>query len=92
MVEGVILFQMLDFKLVLVEFQQVSIELFLQPDPRSFLMAAWLSSILSILPKSGVISVFHKQALLQIIDKDVKCDWTQERPHGILSVTRHKIE
>ena len=59
---------------------------------RSLLKAVWLSSILAVLPKLGVIFIYDKQPLLQVIDKDVKCVWTQERRHGIPLVTSHKIE
>lgn len=49
----------------------ISVELFLQLG-QVVLMVAWLSSILTVLPKLGVICISDKQLLLQIIDKDVK--------------------
>lgn len=44
---------------------------------RSLLMTAWLSIILTALPMLDVTCIFDKQTHLQVIDKDVKCDWTQ---------------
>lgn len=43
---------------------------------RSLLMTPWLSIILTALPMLDVTCIFE-QTCLQVIDKDVKCDWTQ---------------